>query len=602
MKRAALFALVAVLAAGCVTEPAPPPTQCEETTDCDPGKTCADGVCYGLPPEDVVFAAVLYPPEGLALAPTEVTALEIAADGTIANLAFVTPTQVQGTVTFDGAPVEARIELRRPSRIAGGPDLVLTTEARAEGFRVAVPPSELGELYQVTIVPQGDQRLGILPGDPFVREVAPRASFMATLGAGDPEVEWELSPEGGLHVLEGRVLDVAQRGIEGATVTGFGGPIDGTRTQPSSIAQTGPDGRYRIYCPTAWADTIDLVVTVRTETDAVIVTRRDVPAPGPDEPGGEVRSPLLDVTLPPHPASAEFVLPVVGTDPAGGELAAAGARIVARATHVALEGDEVRFEATATADAEGRARIWLVPGEATANRAYQIDVISPPGSPLGSRWGAEVSIATPGVLPMLSLPSRTYVTGRIVGHDGLPVPGTIVQSLVSFRRAADLTDAERLILAQQAVEPVVVDDEGGFAIYLDPTIQVGPDDDSTAPTALAYDLDVTPPQDSLSPRWSYDEVVKLEDVVAPGLSYAVLPGWSLPAASFARALVVDATGAPVPGAELRIYMAGDPAQCAGRGPECVSPARLRALTTAGDDGLVRRLALPDPVATPASAL
>ena len=402
--------------------------------------------------------------------------------------------------------------------------------------------------------------------------MAPRTTFEADLGGAEPEVTWEISPAGGLHALEGTIRDIAERPVEGAKVTAFGGMAGTPHDRPSSIAVTGPDGHYQIYCLTAWDDDVNLVVEVRTETDAVVLTRLDVPAPGPEEPGGEERSPRLDVTLPPHPTSAKFTLPIVGADPAGGELPAVGATVVARSTQIALEDDMIEFQATAATDEDGRAELWLIPGEPTSNRLYTVDVVSLAGSPLGSRWGAELQIATPGVLPMLALPSRAYVTGKILSADREPVPDTVVLPIVSLDVLNALSAADRALLAQQTLEPVAVDADGGFAVYLDPVLH---------DQRLTYDLDVTPPADSLSPRWSYEAAVMLDPPAATGIQYANLPGWALPAASFARGLVVDAQGAPVPGAQLRIYSPG-------------TQARLRALTTAGDDGLVRRLALPDP--------
>lgn len=569
------LALIAFALAACVKDPPTAPVMCESSDECDPGKTCDDGVCYGLPPDDLAFAAVLYPPEGVGLAPTEITSLDIAADGTISNLAFTAPTILTGAVTFDGIPISARLELRKASLIPNGPDLVITTETQAEEegqFRMPIPQAQIGERYRVTIIPQGEQRLEDLPGSPLVSEVAPRTTFEADLGGAEPEVTWEISPAGGLHAIEGTIRDIAERPVEGAKVTAFGGMEGNPHDRPSSVAVTGADGHYRIYCLTSWDDDVNLVVEVRTETDAVVLTRLDVPAPGPEEPGGEERSPRLDVTLPPHPSATKFTLPIIGTNPAGGELPAVGATVVARSTQIALEDDMIEFQATASTDEDGRAELWLIPGEPASNRVYSVDVVSPAGSPLGSRWGAELMVASPGVLPMLALPSRAYVTGKILSADREPVPGTVVLPIVSIDVQNGLTPADRALLAQQVVEPVAVDAEGGFAVYLDPVLNL---------TQLTYDLDVQPPADSLSPRWSYEGVIALGQPSTPGLQYANLPGWALPAASFARGPVVDANGAPVPGAQLRVFSAG-------------TPARLRALTTADEGGLVRRLALPDP--------
>src|SRR5699024_5276000 len=102
--------LVGLLAGGCidsVDDGAPP--MCRDSSDCDSahGEVCDEGVCWGDPPDDITFAAVLVPPDDRTDLPVAVIpALSIAADGTIVGLVFPQAITVSGRVLLACPPIE----------------------------------------------------------------------------------------------------------------------------------------------------------------------------------------------------------------------------------------------------------------------------------------------------------------------------------------------------------------------------------------------------------------------------------------------------------------------------------------------------------------
>jgi hypothetical protein len=608
MRFAVPIALAFTLA-GCIDVVTPPEgvePMCEVTADCDvaEGEICDQGICWGDPPENTRFAAILIPPEGQPdLVPTELPALSIGDDGTVPGLDFVAAKTLSGKVRLlcdasaacdPMASVSARITVKRASRIPGGPAYKRTVVSQAgvrEGpaFTLRLPPTGASDgSYEVTITPDDT---GVEAGE-SPAALAPPIRFSLAVTADMNGLDWVLGNPEELKVVKGRVVDAASRGLPGMQVWALGKwSALSDLERASSIATTDADGWFKIRIPTAMLDVFDLVVKPAPGTTAPSLRKLNVVIPDPQL-GEEYVSLDGDLRMPSFAAPVPYVVPVRGFDSSGELQPVAGAEV--RLTTVLLQdGDGVAtYTASAYSDAQGHARFDLIPGGGQQNRLYLARVLPPAGAKHASLFDAEITVglANPdgdSWLPTLQLGDRVPVTGTVVDAGGHVVGGATVSASASLGFVLGLDQGARSTLDNLQLPSATTDAAGLFLIWVDPTL-VGLD--------AVYDLEITPPTGSQAPRWTVRAVG-----AAQSSSGALDLGdlW-LPPASYARGPVRTPAGDPVPAAEVRLYEVPDEtvAMCAGvvdpfGDDECESPAILRGLWQTRPDGVVW-MALPDP--------
>jgi hypothetical protein len=252
---------------------------------------------------------------------------------------------------------------------------------------------------------------------------------------------------------------------------------------------------------------------------------------------------------------------------------------------------EIRFTAQAVSSGVGSpepgiAEVVLYPGD-EGSRSYLVSVVPPSGSQVQSLFQREVAVGAAGgdVLDALTLERRIAVRGSAVQPDDQPVVNAPMEARPSalFRLLLE-QEALELAVKELPVPTTTTDGSGGFVLWLD-SVLVG--------EAASYDIDVTPPPFSGAPSWSFEEVA----VVRSEEGTLDLGTRRLPEPSFARAVVTDQAGAPVPDAELHIYQLPPDDYCARQpsiaGGECEPTAKLRGTWRSDEQGNIR-VVLPDP--------
>lgn len=603
MTRASLVAALALGATACLSDTAPQdelPPMCEITADCDhaAGEVCDEGVCWGDPPEQVAFGAVLLPPEGrIDLVPTEIPSLSITRDGTIEDLAFADTVTLSGRVVLAvdrGSSVAAQIKVRRPSALPGGPDYtrsVLAAESANTGelgFSVALPRLQPGDApYEITVVPDDGTLAEAYPNG-IPADVAPPARLLFAGTEDEREVEWVLGDESQLKLVTGRVVNAT--GIEGEPdlrVVALGrwsenGPLE----RASSIATTDEEGFFSIWIPLGMGETYDIWARPAVNAKAPSLRLRNVAIPDPTE---DVPIVIDDLYMPAYPTTVPYVLPVKGPDSAGGNTGVAGAEVKVWTVLIGtpdgkpLDGLTAVYTTSGVTDPDGNVELQLIPGGPT-ERMYFATVAPLPDSPHAAVWAEPVAVGAPGagstgnVLVPLILDFRVALRGTVVSAAGDSVANATIATTAAPRFRREL-DTELLAELDTYRFPTgATDEHGQFLLWLDPRM-LGAE--------AVYDLDITPPMGSGAPRWSVVGVAVADHADAQA---GELPTIELPAASYARGLVTGG-GAAVAGAQLKVYEIAGTEPC--EDGTCQVPARLRSVTASREDGEVIAV-LPDP--------
>lgn len=605
-----LTAIVPAFAGACLDAlPDQPPfaPMCETNADCEAanGESCDQGICWGDPPDEATFAAVLVPPEGnTELARTDVGMLTIARDGSISDMWFAPTITISGRVLLacdanetacdPTISVAAQIRVRRRSNIPGGPEYSRTFEAKlGEGpggtaFSMRLPRLMPGdEPYDVHVVPSA--ATGETVAGPSPAELAPPLRFTLDGDRDELDAEWMLAVPEETKLVTGRVVDAADRGVPGIQVFALGrwNP-DGVLERASSLAITDAEGYFVLRATRGMQELYDLVATPTPGIIAPTLRALGVYIPDPIiiQTGDQ---PILvpDLRMPSYPQPASFTLPVKGSDTNGTEAIVAGAQV--KLTTV-LQDDGI-LVATYTAggftDTAGEVTLDLIPG-GMENRPYLARVIPPPDSKHASIEGKAIDVgvgnaSNRSVLSQVVLQGRSAVAGRLVSHDGAPVGGATVHVKASLAfKLAEVLGVQTELEALQ-FPSATTDGDGNFVVWIDPLL--------LGRTPL-YDLEFAPPASAAAPRWSLHDMT-VDDLVAAGGKDVPLPP-----PAFARGRIKAPTGETVEGAELWIYqIRDDDGICANAmlpaGDECEPPALLRGLWQSRDDGIVW-VVLPDP--------
>ena len=132
-------------------------------------------------------------------------------------------------------------------------------------------------------------------------------------------------------------------------------------------------------------------------------------------------------------------------------------------------GHKAYYSATGDSDAQGTARLLLVPAPiGGSNLPYQVTIASPSQSPYASVAQQELQVGpNDGLLGAVMLPLRAEIRGRMLDVDGAPVVGA---QLIGSR-INSTTQVTGPVTAQVATADVpltVTDSSGRFALRLDP--------------------------------------------------------------------------------------------------------------------------------------
>ncbi len=270
-------------------------------------------------------------------------------------------------------------------------------------------------------------------------------------------------------------------------------------------------------------------------------------------------------------------MPITGRTGSGDSTAIAGATVTLT-TAIRDSQDPnltTTFTVSAATDGDGQAKVTVLPG-GTILRDYRLGVQPPADSEFASLYDRTIQIGSGGgVLGKIELAHRVAVTGTLLDASGAPAVGVVIQAEPAQRLALTLdADAQAQLKTQQRPLATTLAD-GSFFVWVDPEL-VG--------TLASYDLSCDPPEGARVPRWSFRDIG-----VASLVENVELGGLTLPPGRHVRGIVTDDHGAPVAGAELRLFeIVTDSTLCGlGRLPaDCVLPAALRARDRSDDQGVV----------------
>jgi hypothetical protein len=588
------------LGAGCLEGLEQAPPMCVSDGDCESGENCFEGICYGDPPRDLEFAAILLPPApaegaGSMLVETEIPSLAVSQEGIVSGLAFGQPIAVEVHVLLacaaesmpctDDFPIDATIRIERPPSFAGGPGFARTfqTSGRADGQGSILHLPRGSGGYEVTVSPAPTAAIDVAGENASAGELAPPMRFHLAADI-DQKVVWTLGRPAELKTVVGRVV-VGAAGVPGYQITAFGRFEEGAKLERvSSKATSTDDGSFLLHVPAALSR-FDIQFQPPTDPESPplpTMRLRRVDLPAPSGPGDE--HDLGELAMAGLAIGNPVKLPVVGMRGNGDKVAIPGAKVTlvtAFDAPLELPGDaeaEVLFVAQAETIPDpddrdfGRALLKIP----QTSRTYQVRVVAPVDSEFGSLFGGERLLSgNDGLADEIQLPRRIAVTGKVVSVGGEPIAGAHLSARLSPAFTWEL-DSQRLELLGGLSFPTAITDDGGhFFIWLDKQL-VG--------LEPLYDLRVEPPANADAPRWSFD-ALPAGDLESRDLGQLAMPG-----TSWARGAVSDAGEMRVAGAQLRLYQIRDGAYC---GHACFAPAYLRGTFEADAEGTVR-LVLPDP--------
>lgn len=570
--RAALSLLLALAVPACDDEPGLP-IACSGPEVCPP------------PSNSIGWALQVWPASSAgsvssqqSLAPHEVPQLIFDRTGS-AEINLRASVLVEGKVltAAEQPVVRAHVLAQLPSAILGQSPYTfdtLSTErpAGAWQLRLPVPPRPMEQIY----------RFWVGFDDPAqASQYPPLWSERAIEGATDVPLHLRAPSE--LAAVSGRILDPLFEGVGGLIVQVLDGRGQIVSTTAVSLtAQQGLSGSYKVL--------VDPALSAETPPNLKLVVRPEAQAGLP-----VLEAPLtalkvggtlpLELKLPSSRKPLVFQLPVVGLGPSGSLLPVVGARVQAQVVFEEkplTSGTRAIYTTTADTDADGSARLSLIPAQSGTNLSYTVTVTSPARTPYASTQ-QEVQVGpsgTGGVLqPGVQLALRAQLTGRLLDAEGEPVP--LAQVVAQSIARTDSTGSGPEAKASGSTPPqTTTDQDGRFALRLD---------------SGDYDIDFVP-QPGTAPRSSLDNQrltrydIDLGDVRLPRLALGKL-------------VITGPGGAPLAQAKLRIFQSPDTSPRFGfacqPGLPCSRVAKLRAEAFTDSKGRAQFL-LPD--STPAANL
>ncbi len=602
------------LTSGCLSSEAlvdAPYEMCTVSDDCSGSAICDQGVCWGDPPDTSLFAAVIIPPADRPdLAPTELTNIRITDDGTIAGLDFHDTVQFHGRIvigcgevpTEDCGPsalVPAQVVVERQATFPGGPvyrRTVLTNVEVAleeDSFSISLPKD--GKSYRVTVVPDETAIGAIANGSTLMQ--APPHSLDVTASA-DTFINLEIGKPDQLKTIAGCITSALGNGsaFEGMHVNALGRwDQDSEATRASSIVTTNAEGCFSLSVPIDMLDTFDIVARPGPGLSLPTLRLNGEEVLDPEVDGAPYVHDIAPLIMPNAANTVTFKLPLLGVSSGGAPEPISGATVIMDTSFELPANEERDIQVTFSAKAisngigeaeEGVAVIELYPGSFDLNRGYNIKVLAPPDSEFSSIFGNTVDVGTGDGAPVLEsvlLKRRVVVSGILATASGDPLPATPITVRPSPRMRQMLTtDSGRAVLDNLQFSSTLSSETGDFLLWLDEDLLGLP---------AQYDLELAPPDFSSAPRWTIENIALRAS--REGQESVDLGLLTLPAASYARGSVTDATGQIVPGAEVRWFQLPPTEDCESAATECEIPARLLGIWESDELGQVLAV-LPDP--------
>jgi hypothetical protein len=570
--------------AGCLSVPDDPAPMCESSDQCDraSGEVCEEGVCWGNPPPGP-FAAVIAPPSSRRdLVPREQAQVPIPDFGWIGELALEPPVNLSGRVVAfcqppmtgcDSTPLAATVTISRPTQFLGGPGFNTVVNVKSgEMFSIPVPRIPRGDApYTVVVVPDAGMTPGSGPGGlvpPMHFELELEDNLVKTITLGGL----------GLPTISGALTDSNALGIANYRISAIGRwDTTAPPTEVSTIDVTDAMGLFSVMLSDELVGTVELVArpvvrgtapTIRVANIELSTTTRNIIVPA------NLGSPI----------TLTDAVKVIGLDRSGTLAPVRGAVVTVTGTvTTGLTSFTVTDEQVTNAD--GEVSLHLLDGAAIVG-AYRLSITPPPDAVVGVVYQQRFVIGQP---PMVRLPSRIALRGRIVDVTGKPQPNVTITARPSLRFLWTLEPAaQAFVTAIPAATAATPDTEsgagaGGFVVWIDPNI---------AQVWGHYDLLIEPPAASLAPAYLRADVEVPRDATIDSFGMGDI---AVPDAAYVHGRITNTNGDPVEGAELRLYRVtttlGLCSEVAHAPVSCPIPALLQARSTSDDDGKVR-LALP----------
>lgn len=577
--------------AGCLDVPSGPPAECTSNSDCDTanGEICAEGTCYGNPP-DGMYAVVISPPASRKdLVPRELTMPSIADDGWIEDLALEKPSVFTGRVealcvapmTCDRSALATTITITRPSSFRGGPAFKVVADSTASAdpsgpsFEIALPKTGASDqAYVVTVLPtgRGDEPQG---GGMSPAELFPPARF--TLLAKDNSVTKAIQLGGpSLPTIDGTVLSAVGGGLSHYRVVALGRWEAGApATEVSTVDYTGADGKFRLILSENLVGPVELVAKPAPNGAAAPTLHAFSVASNASSQQQLVQPANLGQVK-------TYTFPIKGVDGSGAIAGVRGARVKVTATIAGpVTGQtSATFAAEGTTDDSGNVQIPLLDGYGITE-VYKLEVVPPASSNMGVVFDAPLAVSS-AATPLL-LPTRIALRGHVVDFNGQPLKDVSVTARPSLRFTWTFDDAPQAFVSAIPAATTLTPETGEFALWVDPTID-----------GLwgHYDLAFEPASKARAPSWIEGDIEIPRD---PSKTTVSVDEVRLPDSAAVRGTVKDPLGVEVEGAEVKIFrLAGSLALCTevrNAPASCPIPAVLQGRGDSDPAGIVR-LTLP----------
>jgi hypothetical protein len=568
--------------AGCLSVPGAPQPMCHSSEECDQasGEVCEEGVCWGNPPPGP-FAALISPPGTRHdLAPQEIAQVAIPSDGWMGDLVLEAPLVLTGRITeFCPTPmtgcdttIGATITVSRPSQFHGGPGFktIVDVDPGAASFSIPVPRPHPGDdPYVVTIVPDGGSQPSA--GRSAAEHVPPLRLVVSPFDG--PMLRSELGGAD-LPTIAGRLLDSAGRGLAHYRVAALGHwDLAAVPVEVSTVSFTDANGDYSVTLSDHLVGTVEIVARPIDPGAAPIVHITNFDA---------MKSSSGTTTMLPTSLGALRDVPVqvTGVDLSGIVTQVSGALVTVTGVLPnvnTLTSFTVIDQQVTNSDGSATLHVLDGPGIVTS---YRLTITPPANSQLGVLFDQKLSLS-PGS-PM-RLGSRISLRGTIRANDGKPLSNVAVTARPSLRFLWTLDAVPQAFVAAIPAATAVTLDTGEFVLWVDANV---------AQIWGHYDLLIEPPAAAQAPTYLQPDIEIPRDGSVAAVSIGEV---TLPDAAYIHGRVLDPTGTPVDGAELKMYLVSVVlslcTEVAHAPTSCPIPASVQGRGTSEKDGRVG-LSLP----------
>jgi hypothetical protein len=484
--------IAGALLASCRVQPVAAP-QCQQDVDCGT-LACVAGTCIARATIPDGWAIELDPRSGSNAGFTEFPPLSVPT-GPL-NLAADGKVTVTGTLlaaTGGASVTSAHVVVSVAPAISGRPDLQFEVDlagpmgaaaaVAAPQFALAVPAEAMGRLATVQILPLSPEDATFAPLT-FRTPLAESMTFRVSSQA---------------YAVTGRFFDAFRQPRIGFLARAF---RDGQLV--SNVDVTDNAGSFGLSIP---------IATVAQDPQTSLYVELRPKDPTATDPRFSSMGFLLSGSLDLGSLyEAAFTQPNVFRFNVRGASNAPVVGAIVRAHTVLDQGTasgSTDFLRDGTTDASGNADLALLPGTATAARAYTVSIVSPSDSAYASEClpafmvSAGGTVEAPLAMPPIVLAPRLSLTGQVRAADQTPVAGVAIVATPVAAVAASPTCDSTVGVAPSSVN---TDASGHFTLLLD---------------GASYRLDYDPPAGSPVPRLTEPSVTIFADlahdaILSPG--------------------------------------------------------------------------------------